>query len=211
MKTEEIFKKIYQDLKEETLKNTGQIFLKEYEIPSINYRGNNEQTEDMYFASGIEMQLEQMMKYFDYKVFYSSYKEKYFFSNSTDKVKQRVITEIEREINKERKEKLFAKVEGELANFKEELRQKTPDEIIEKAYELTVKKGIIGQLKEINLDNEELIALIEKNDLLSDFYENWMENDGKLDDILYYGMTEEIELIVNEYNKEISRKSQEVR
>ena len=36
-KTEQIFSKIYQDLKEEISQNNGKIFLKEYTIPSINY------------------------------------------------------------------------------------------------------------------------------------------------------------------------------
>ena len=40
MNTEELLKQIYQDLKEEMLKNNGEIFIKKYEIPSINYSKN---------------------------------------------------------------------------------------------------------------------------------------------------------------------------
>ena len=83
--TKQIFSKIYQDLKEEMTNNNENTFLKEYTIPSINYNPDSENRENMYFASGIEMELYQMMKQFDYKVYFSSYKDKYFFSNSLKK------------------------------------------------------------------------------------------------------------------------------
>ena len=207
MNTEEI----YQEIKEELQKNDNKIFLKEYIIPSINYQPSNQNIENMYFASGIEMKLERMMKQFDNKIFCSSYKQKYFFSNNRDKVSQRVIIEIDREVTKAFKEKLFAKVEKELEEFKQELKQKTPDEIIESAYELTVKKEIISQLKELNLDYEELNALVKEKNLLSQFYENWIHSDGQLGEVLSYGMMDEIELIVDEYNKEMQKKSRDAR
>ncbi len=54
------------------LKEDNTVFIKEYEIPSKNY--SKDMNFDLWFASGIEMQLEQMMKQFDYKVFFTAIK-----------------------------------------------------------------------------------------------------------------------------------------
>ena len=81
MTTEQIFKKIYQELKKQIINNPNKIFFKEYTIPSINYKANSKNIENLYFASGIEMELYKMMEYFDNKVCYASYKDRYFFSN----------------------------------------------------------------------------------------------------------------------------------
>lgn len=81
MTTEQILKKIYQELKKQIINNPNKIFFKEYIIPSINYKTNAQSTENLYFASGIDMELHKMMEYFDNKVCYASYKDRYFFSN----------------------------------------------------------------------------------------------------------------------------------
>lgn len=103
--TKQIFSKIYQDLKEEMTNNNENIFLKEYTIPSINYNPDSENRENMYFASGIEMELYQMMKQFDYKVYFSSYKDKYFFSNSPKKAEEAMLLETEKETVKDVQER----------------------------------------------------------------------------------------------------------
>lgn len=102
VKTERILKEIYKELKEETLKGDKQIFIKQYEIPSINY--SNDKKLDLWLASGIEMQLERMMEQFDYKLFYYSYKDKYFFSNSQQKAKEIMLKEVEKEVLKEQRD-----------------------------------------------------------------------------------------------------------
>lgn len=114
IKTEQIFKQIYQDLKEEILKGNNQIFIKKYEIPSQNYSSN--MNFDLWWASGIEMQLEQMMKEFEDKVFFYSYKDKYFFSNSEQKAKEIMLKEVEKEALKEQRE-------GRLKRKNREVRQ----------------------------------------------------------------------------------------
>lgn len=101
IKTEQIFKKIYQDLKEEILKKNKKIFIKEYEIPSKNY--SNDMNSSLWWASGIAMELEQMMKQFDDKVFFYSYKDKYFFSNSEQKAKEIMSKEIEKEVQNQQR------------------------------------------------------------------------------------------------------------
>ncbi len=102
IKTEQIFKNIYKDLKEEMLKADNTIFIKEYEIPSRNY--SKDINFELWFASGIEMQLYQMMKQFDDKVFFYSYKDKYFFSNNEEKAKETMLKEVEKETLKKQRE-----------------------------------------------------------------------------------------------------------
>lgn len=101
-KTEQIFKNIYKDLKEEMLKEDNTIFIKEYEIPSKNY--SKDMNFDLWFASGIEMQLYKMMEQFDNKVFFYSYKDKYYFSNNEQKAKETMLKEVEKETLKEQRE-----------------------------------------------------------------------------------------------------------
>ena len=101
MTTIDIFRKIYQDLKEEFTKENNNSFLKEYTIPSINYQENSKGVSDLYFTSGIEMELDRMMKFFDNKVFYASYKDKYFFSDNEEKLRETILKETNKKIDKE--------------------------------------------------------------------------------------------------------------
>ena len=93
--TNQIIKNIYQDLKQQLLDNQGDTFCKQYIIPSVNYNSKAENIEDLYFLSGIEMELEKMMTNFDNKVFWSRYKDQYFFSNNQQIVDKKMLEAIE--------------------------------------------------------------------------------------------------------------------
>lgn len=79
--TNDIFKKIYKELKEQIIDEKAKVFVKEYYIPSINNSFDDKSVSDHYFISGIEMELYRMMENFDNKIKYVRYKDKYFFSN----------------------------------------------------------------------------------------------------------------------------------
>ena len=100
MTTTDIFRKIYQELKEEFTKENNN-FLKEYTIPSLNYQENNNGVSDLYFTSGIETELDRMMNFFENKVFYRSYKDKYFFSNNEEKLRRIILKETNKKLYKE--------------------------------------------------------------------------------------------------------------
>ncbi len=212
MKTEEILKQIYQELNKRMESKDNRIFVIEHTIPSVNY-SENENVKDMYFASGIKMELEKMMEHFKYEFHFSSYKDKYFFSNLEEIARQRMLKEVETEYTKEQRLKmeLNEKVEQEYATFKKDLEQKSPKEIIEKAYELVVKEQIKDELKEKNLIENELKALLKEKDLLSECYEDWKDSDGKLGEIISYTIDDTIELIEQEYNKQNKQKTGESR
>ena len=196
MKTEEIFKQIYQDLKAEMSKNSNDIFLKEYTIPSINYSSDSE-----YFASGIEMELEQMMSMFDYKIYYSSYKEKYFFSNSNEKAQGKMLEEIETETKAELKQKLEEKIDSEYDNLIEELKKSKPQVIIERAYELVTKDEMTYKIKARDYEVDELQALLNTNGILQCCYDSWLSNDGGFGEVLDYTVSDKIDLIIKEYHE----------
>lgn len=101
----------------------------------------------------------------------------------------------------ELKQKLFKKVEKELEDFKEELKQKTPEEIIENAYKLTAMEGIIGELKERSFDTDEIKALLKEDGLLAEFYEDFRNSDSKLCEVVQYQMEDTIDVIVENYEK----------
>ena len=102
-------------------------------------------------------------------------------------------------------------MEDELKTFKKELRQKTPDEIMEKAYQLVVKTLIIGEMSEKNLDYFELKALIKHKDLLSELYEDWIHSDLKLGENVSYEMDNSITIIVDKAIKERAKNIRESR
>lgn len=95
--TNDIFKRIYQELKEQINNQDGKKFIKEYYIPSINNSFGDKTVNDHYFISGIEMELENMMSKFDNKIKYARYKDKYFFSNDENVAQLQANKEIRRE------------------------------------------------------------------------------------------------------------------
>lgn len=101
------------------------------------------------------------------------------------------------ESKEELKEKLIEKLEKELQDYKGFLRQKSPDEIIESAYELTVRTLIIGEMNGKNLDYYELKALIKQKDLLEELYEDWRNSDGSMGENISYEMDNSIKIIVD--------------
>ena len=212
MNTEELLKQIYQDLKESLLRKDDRIFVTEYRIPSINY-SENENTEDLYFVSGIKMELDRMMEQLDFEVYYSSYKDKYFFSNKESIVQTKQLQEIEMENKKEVmiKQEFIEKIEQEYATLKQVLEQKTPKEIIAKAYELVVKAQIKDELKYRNYDKSELKALLKRKDILEEFYQDWRNADGRLGEILENTIDDTINIIRDNYTKDKRQKMKESR
>ena len=101
------------------------------------------------------------------------------------------------ESKEELKQKLIEKLDKELQEYKGYLRQKSPNEIIESAYQLTVKTLIMGEMSEKNLDYYELKALIKQKDLLAEFYEDWRNSDGRLGENISYEMDNSIKIIVD--------------
>lgn len=230
MKTREIFSQIYEELKQEMQNNGEETFVKEYEIPSMTY-SENKNTEDLYWASGIEMELYQMMKYFDYKVYFCSYKDKYFFSNNAEIAQERMKEEVEKEIildknkdreevensmenkkeNQELKQRFEAKVNKEFKEFVEELKQNEPEVIVNTAYELVSKEEMIYKITEKDYTTSELKALLKTDGILDECYDEWLKSDGNFNEILEYAVDKRIEIILDDYEQKSNQKHRESR
>lgn len=115
------------------------------------------------------------------------------------------------ESKEELKQKLIEKLDQELQEYKGYLRQKSPNEIIESAYQLTVKTLIIGEMSEKNLDYYELKALIKQKDLLAEFYEDWRNSDGRLGENISYEMDNSIKIIVDRALTEKVKNNRDIR
>ena len=91
---------------------------------------------------------------------------------------------------------LKKKIDTELNNFKELLKTKTPEEIIENSYKLVCYMGIEEYLSnEKNLSNFELKELLKVPNLLEKCYDDWFSSDGNLREILEYSVDNTIDTI----------------
>lgn len=97
MTTNDMFKKIYQELKDSltNAKSKNEKFLATYTIPSINYNPDDKSLEDHYFTSGIEMEIYRLLQNFNGEIDYYSYQDTYYFSNDKDMVREHLQQQIE--------------------------------------------------------------------------------------------------------------------
>lgn len=115
------------------------------------------------------------------------------------------------ENKKELKQKLIEKLIKEIEDFKEKLKQKSSDEIIENSYQLVVKDTIIDEMKDKNLDYYELKALLKQKDLLTELYEDWRKADGGFGENISYEMDNSIQIIVAKMIEEKVKSNKESR
>ena len=106
--------------------------------------------------------------------------------------------------------KLIKKLETEYQEYVCELKQKNPNEIIKNAYELVIKEDIVETLKYRNLEENKIAALLNKNELLSDLYNDWIKADvTPVLDHLYDVVKERIDEITVECAKSKKDKGRE--
>ena len=91
--------------------------------------------------------------------------------------------------------KLKEKVEREFNDFKKELKNQSKDEIINSAYEIVSKEEIKNTLEFIDLHPKEKQALIKDNDLLNEFYHDWLDADSQFGEIMVDSMIETVGFI----------------
>ena len=110
-------------------------------------------------------------------------------------------------IEKEIKENNFdllleEKLENEFKSFCEKLKTKTPEQIIEKAYEITVKEEIKEELKNMELYEQEKVIMIEQPDLLNELYHDWLDTDTPLGDSLRDTLEESVFSLTRYFGKQ---------
>lgn len=104
------------------------------------------------------------------------------------------------ENREEFKEKLIKKLEIELKNYKEDLKTKTPDKIIESAYELTAKQEFIDSIQYDNeLSKTTIKALLSRENLLGELYDDWLSFDGNMRGDIEFSLDKSVTNITNDY------------
>ncbi len=100
------------------------------------------------------------------------------------------------------KEELNKKLDEEYKKLCDELKLKSKEEIIERAYELTVKEELKEEIKNMDLYDKEIIIMTEQDDLLNEFYHDWLDIDVPLGEVLRDTIQESIASITRYYKKQ---------
>lgn len=83
-------------------------------------------------------------------------------------------------------------LEKEFEKFKENMMKKSKEEIFDSAYEITVKKEIKDELKYMNLHRAEKEMLTLQDDILNEFYYDWLNEDTPLVDSMKHCIEESV-------------------
>lgn len=94
------------------------------------------------------------------------------------------------------------KLEKEFKTFKENLKAKAPEEIIDKAYELVVKEEIKEEIKNMKLHDQEKVIMIDQSDLLTELYHDWLDTDVPLGEVLKDTLEESVLALTRYYGKQ---------
>ena len=108
--------------------------------------------------------------------FYKEYQEKDIQAFEYTKKLQKENDETELNLD----EGLYNKLDNELKELHGNLLEKGKEEILNSAYEITVKEQIRDILKEMNLHEVEKEILFLRDDLLTELYQDWLHHDSSL-------------------------------
>lgn len=100
------------------------------------------------------------------------------------------------------REILDEKIEDEFKKFQDNLKEKSKEEIIEKYYETTVKSELKDEIKNMNLHDKEIAVMINQDDLLTEFYHDWLNSDVPLGESLQDTLQESVASITRYYAKQ---------
>lgn len=108
--------------------------------------------------------------------FYKEYQEKDIQAFEYTKKLQKENEETELNLD----EGLYNKLDNEIKELYGNLLEKGKEEILNSAYEITVKEQIRDILKEMNLHEVEKEILFLRDDLLTELYQDWLHHDSSL-------------------------------
>lgn len=97
---------------------------------------------------------------------------------------------------------LNQKLEREFKDFCNEMEEKKPKEIVKKAYEITVKEELKEEIKNMRLEEKEKAIMIDQNDLLTEFYHDWLNTDIPLGESLRDTLEDSVAMITRYYGKQ---------
>lgn len=105
-------------------------------------------------------------------------------------------------------EMLSNKLEREFKEFRKKLLKENKEKILDSAYEITVKEEIKEELKNMELYEKEKEIMFLQDDLLNEFYKDWLDCDVPLRESLRDNLQESI-AVLTRYYKGKSNESKE--
>lgn len=97
---------------------------------------------------------------------------------------------------------LNQKLEREFKDFCDKMEEKKPKEIVKKAYEITVKEELKEEIKNMRLEEKEKAIMIDQNNLLTEFYHDWLNTDIPLGESLRDTLEDSVVMITRYYGKQ---------
>lgn len=106
-------------------------------------------------------------------------------------------------------DKLIKKLEKEYEKFIYKIKETGVDNVINNAYEIVIKQAIIDYISCEEIDNTEVQALLKKDNLLNELYNEWMDTDCNIYRTVGEVVQERIEEIANVYVEKEKDKGRE--
>ena len=101
---------------------------------------------------------------------------------------------------------LQTKLEREFNHFKKGLKKLPKSKIIDKAYEIVVKEEIKDMLTYMDLHDAEKEMLFLQDDILNEFYKDWLDCDVPLGDSMEYCIEDSVATLTKYMGKKNSQK-----
>ncbi len=101
--------------------------------------------------------------------------------------------------------KLADKLDKEYKDFCKEIMTKNKKEIFDRAYEITVKDELKEELKNMELYDTEKEMIILQDDVLNEFYKDWLDCDVPLGDVLRENLEESVATLTRYMGKRINK------
>lgn len=109
-------------------------------------------------------------------------------------------------------DQLYEKLENEMKEYKEKVKEKGLDYAMDKAYEMTVKQEIIDSIEyDHELSKTEIKALLSRDNLLNELYDDWISFDGNMREQINYSVDKSVDIIADEYKKDKVKTKKEAR
>lgn len=106
------------------------------------------------------------------------------------------------EYNKQISEKL----NNDLKEYVKELKEKSVDDILMSAYELTMKTEMIYSICDRDFTKEEAKAILKTPNALDTFYREWLQFDSNFDELFEYPIEKNLHNLVQDMKHEKIKK-----
>lgn len=100
-------------------------------------------------------------------------------------------------------DELLKKLEQELNDYKEYVKEQGVDYAIESAYKITVKKEIMDNIiYDNNYSEKQIKSILKCDNILEQCYDEWFHADGNLREALDFSVNKRINFIVDNSKKD---------